>query len=335
MTELQKLIEEYNIPVTQINPYRNYWLVRTQGGDYYDEFFHDNFIAINWDAFDNLEQFAQTEKALMLNEIERRYPKEQPGRIYGQIFRFLFEINNGDIVMIPSKNSTHISFGIVKSETFIHEITESALDENVCPFKKRRNVEWVKTVKRAELDPYLYRMMQSHHTINNANDYADVIDRTLHSFYVKNGKAHLVLKVKQDDEIAAVDLLEALNNFLDIIPYVKDPMNEEKTYSKEVVDLKLRVQSPGIIEFISQVAPWAVLGMGLALNYIVGGKIKGTFTKERQEVEASSDGMLEKLLKIKQHSDKHELKRIEEANKHSIEKLKIETPGENKKTSNE
>ncbi|WP_222120434.1 hypothetical protein, partial [Staphylococcus epidermidis] len=81
----------------------------------------------------------------------------------------------------------------------------------------------------------------------------------------------LVLNVTTNDEIAGIDLVNSISNILDLVPYIKNPYNPEYTYDKSVIDLKLRVQSAGIMEFVSAVAPWAVLGIGILLNYVVGG----------------------------------------------------------------
>ncbi|MED4392543.1 hypothetical protein P4699_20465 [Priestia aryabhattai] len=328
--DLQSLIKEYNIPIVQIDENRNYWLVRTQSGEFYDEFYFDNFIAIGWDEFNNIQRFSDIEKSILVKEIEKQYPdNKQPGLIYNQISRFLFEMKPGDVVMIPSVNSTHISFGIITSSPEVIEISETDVEEGVCPFAKRRRINWLKTVKRSALDPYLYKMMQSHHTLNNANDYADVIDRTLHSFYYKNGNAHLVLDVKQQEDIAALDLVNGINNVLDIVPYIENPFNPEEEFKKEDIDLKLRVQSPGVMEFISSgQAAWSIMGLGVILTFVVGGKAKFTKTKEQTDMEVSSQGLLEKILKFRKEGHEHKLKELELKNQQTAEALRIQTPDE-------
>ncbi|WP_042461733.1 hypothetical protein [Neobacillus dielmonensis] len=327
--KLMELIEDYEIPIVKINEKRNYWLVRTQAGDYYQQFYFDNFIAIGWDEFNDLEKIRTTEKSIIVKEMEVIYPEnKKPGLIYSQISRFLYEMKPGDVVMIPSTNSTHISFGVIESHPFVQKVKESDIEEGACPFQKRRKIKWEKTIAREELDPYLYRMMQTHLTISNAGEYADAIDRTLHSFYLKDGRAHLVLQVKKEEEIAAIDLIDSINNILEIVPFIENPDNPEESFDKRVIDIKLRVQSPGIMEFASNIAPWAVIGIGVVLTYVVGGKIKATFTKEKTDIEASSEGLIEKLLKHKKENNQQKLKELEEENKKTINNLKIKLPEE-------
>lgn len=326
---LEKSIKELGIPIEIINQERRYWLVRTLSGEFYDEFYHDNFIAIGWDEFNEFNMFSNTEKSIVIKAIEKQYPDEkQPGRIYNQICRFLFEIKQGDIVMIPSHNSTHISFGVVLSEPYLAEITEAAIDEGVCPFKKRRNIKWIKTVKRIDLDPYLYKMMQSHHTISNADDYSHFIDRTLSSFFVKGHSAHFVVDVKRKSDTPAIELINLVNSILDLAPEVNHLGLTDQDFTRKDVDLKLNVQSPGIIEFFSNVAPWCIVGIGIISTALVGGTIKVAITKEKSELEHSSDGIIEKLLNWKKQKDEQELKKMELEHRQALEKMNAKLPQE-------
>ncbi|WP_263560043.1 hypothetical protein [Paenibacillus polymyxa] len=337
MEGLMRFIKENEIPIVMIPEDRRYWLVRTQSGEFYDEFFHDGFIGIGWNEFSDIEKFLNTEKDEMTDLISITYkPDEgekppQPGRIYGQIYRFLSELNVNDIVMIPSSNSSHISFGIIESEPYIEEVSETGLDMGLCPFIKRRDVNWIKTVQRDRLDPYLYRMMQAHQAISNANDYANYIDRTLHSFYLKGDKAHLVVDVKQEKQIPAVDMISYVSTLLDIVPLIENPEKPEETFKKEDVDLKLNVQSPGLMEFISQ-SPYVMMILGMVVVGLVGGsfKFKNSNGKKESsnEVELQSEGLFEKVFKFIKHKDEHKLKEIKQ--QHSIykDKLKAELPKE-------
>ncbi|WP_308722520.1 hypothetical protein [Paenibacillus polysaccharolyticus] len=338
MEKLTHFIEENEIPIVIIPEDRKYWLVRTQSGEFYDEFFHDGFIGIGWNEFSDIDKFLNTEKDEMTGLISITYKPEdeaekppQPGRIYGQIHRFLFELNINDIVMIPSGNSSHISFGIIESDTYIEEVSETGLDMGLCPFIKRRKVNWIKTVQRDKLDPYLYRMMQAHQAISNANDYANYIDRTLHSFYLKGDKAHFVVDVKQEKQIPAVDMITYVSTLLDIVPLIENPENPETTFQKEDVDLKLNVQSPGMMEFISH-SPYVMMILGMVVVGLVGGsfKFKNTNGKKEStnEVELQSEGIIEKVFKYIKHKDEHKLKEIKQQHTIYKDKLKAELPKE-------
>ncbi|HFK1441954.1 restriction endonuclease [Bacillus cereus] len=283
--------ERYNLPIVEIDDNRNYWLVRTNAGAYFEEFFVGKFIAIGWDELTDFAKFKEKKKNdTITTEIENAYPDEQAGRIYGQIHRFLYEMQIGDVVMIPSENSTSIRFGIIKSEPTVRQVSETEIDEGACPYIKKREIEWIERVNRSELDPYLFKMMQSHQTISNANDYAHFIDRTLHSFFTKNGKAYLVLPVKKRGNIPAYDLVKFVNSIVDLVPMVNNIKGINEEYNKEDLDLKLNVQSPGFTEFFSN-APQLILGIGLLITVLTGSKFKGIVNDK--EHEAHFKGLLE------------------------------------------
>lgn len=320
--ELTRLVDNLNLPVVEIDPNRRYWLVRTSEGDYFEEFFLDNFIAINWNEFNSFDKFADSSKDNTKKELEAVYKDKQPGRIFGQINRFLFEMNIGDVVMIPSKSSKYIRFGVIASEPYIRDINETDLEEGECPYLKARDVSWIKVVKRADLDPYLFKMMQSHQTVNNANEYAHVIDRTLHSFFIKNQTAYLVLPVQKQGDIPASDLVNFVSSIVDLVPEVRNLEGIDKDFSKEDLDLKLNVQSPGFTEFSSHI-PELIFGLGFIIVCLSGTKFRPTFLKE-EESEINIKGVLEDKIKEKTR----DLDSIEKRHLEVFEKVKADLPEE-------
>lgn len=233
---------------TEIKKDRKYWLIRTEAGTYYENYINNNYVAIGWNEFNNREDFSSkkmTEK--MENDILAidAYKEKQAGRIYNQIRKFLFDIKIGDVVMIPSENSEIITFGIVNSDFFNREVSE----DDTCPYIKSRSISWIKTIARNKLDPYLFKMMQSHQTINNADDYAHYIDRTMYSYYEKDGKSYLILPVNKNDDIPAYDLSQFINSITDLIPTINKIFNSDN--NKIDVDIKINVQSPGFVELNS------------------------------------------------------------------------------------
>lgn len=324
-TNVTDFINQYNLPVVKIDENRNYWLVRTKAGEYFEEFFTDDFIAIGWNEFSGFDDLKNKPDEVLKMQIKEKYPNnEQPGRILNQIKRFLFEIKPGDIVMIPSENSSLIRFGQIIGDPFLREISETQIDEGVCSYKKSRRVKWLKTVKRYELDPYLYRMMQSHQTISQANDYAHFIDRTLHSFFIKNNTAYIVFDVKKEDQIAAFDLVNFVNNIVDLVPLVNGlkGIEKEKDYLQGDLDLKLNVQSPGFTEFSSHL-PQLILGIGALIVLFTGSKFKGTNLKD-EDYEAHFKGLFENQLKM----DKKDFEEMKEKHIRTFEKVKGDLPEE-------
>jgi len=324
-TNAQSSIDTFGLPIVEIDSTRNYWLVRTNAGAYFDEFYIKNFIAIGWNECKDFTKFREEKKNdNIAQEIEGFYPKEQSGRIYGQIHRFSFEMQIGDIVMIPSENSSFIRFGVIVSDPYIREVSATEIDEGSCPYIKTRNVEWIKIVEKSKLDPYLFRMMQSHQTINNANDYAHYIDRTLHNFFMKEGKAYLVLRVEKQGDIPAFDLVNFVNGVIDLVPVVNELPGIKKEYEKDDLDLKLNVQSPGFTEFFSN-APQLIVGIGLLIVVLTGSKVK---VKTKKTDDSSTEINIKGLLGDNLLKKADELEKLKNIQQENFTKIKAELPEE-------
>lgn len=313
-----------SFPMVEVDENRKYWLVRTASGELYESFYHDNYIAIGWSLVP--VTIDTDEEALSSDLIRKHYPEQQkPGLVLTQLKRFMLEMQVGDIVLIPSKYSQYVSFGIIRGDAFLHRFEDEW--EGTELEERRRSVEWIRTVKRDKLDPALYKLFYSQHTITDATkDYGDIIDRTLHSFYVKGDSAHLIIDVKQTKQIAAIDMIDLVSNTLDLVPVLNEAV--ESNYMREDVTLKIAVQSPGIVEFIG--ASTLILGLGLILVFTVGGKFKGDFTQDEKStkatVEASSEGLIEKILQVVKHKDEMQLKR--DKMQKNLEKLDAKLPKE-------
>ncbi|MCI9977732.1 hypothetical protein JY742_16505 [Clostridioides difficile] len=261
MFENEELLESFNIPI--IDKDRQYWLVRTDGGDLWEQFKVESFIGIGWNEFSDKNEFSQIEKNLDLqlelkDRIRKEYEVDKPGLIINSIKRFVVQMKVGDIVMIPSDRSTIISFGEITSDLCLHELTEEDINEEKCDYVKRRNVKWIKDIYRDDLDPLLFKMFQAHHTIVNACNYADVIDRTLQNLYIKDGVTHLKVDVKTQNKVGK-NLFMLQKMFFD-----------SKLNVSDCVQMKINVQSPGFLEIITTHI-WDIIKISLALNVIVGG----------------------------------------------------------------
>lgn len=236
---------------------RHYWFVRTNGGEYYDDYFHEGYIAVGFNSItdksaiekaetDDVYKRALYERIKLESETDEEITTK-PGLIINQLKRFLVEMNPGDIVLIPSENSKFISFGEITSDVEI--ISSDNIQEDGCPFIKRRRVKWVKTLKKENLDPYLYKAIMSHHVITDVSDSATFINRSMSNMYVENGRAHITLRVQSKESVKVADINTLLTCFEDIATRAEFP--PEILGPIVQTDLKINVQSPGPIEYIT------------------------------------------------------------------------------------
>lgn len=327
MYNKDELVELLNIP--KISSDRQYWLVRTDGGNLWEQFKANSFFAIGWNEVDisKIEQAntdPKTDEELRTT-IRMNYDVAQPGKVINTIRRFFYDIKVGDIVMLPSEGSNLITFGEISSDAYTYEPTDQEIDEGSCDFKKRRNFKFLKDVNRKELDPLLFKMFQAHQTISSANSYASVIDRTLENLYIKDDIVHLKVDVKVQDDVKAKDLL-ALQNLI---------LNCEGCEVSDDMVMKINIQSNGFIELITNNLGNILTALTILQITIGGGKIKDfEIPGILSFIKSCKDSKLERE-KFELEKNKHEfekqneiVKNIREIYGDKIKHLNIETPNE-------
>ncbi|MDU2112338.1 MAG: hypothetical protein E7E92_07450, partial [Clostridiales bacterium] len=332
-----------------VDPERNYWFVRTKGGRFYKDFHDNDYIAIGWNKINFQRTDTIEEKRIieiMKENISINYPDEKIlGKPAGQIYRFIKKMKKGDIVLVPNSDTKSILFGeILEDDIYIENIEDENKDELerallynidnpildgtikdvICPFEKRRKIKWIKDLERNKLDSSLFSLLNSHGAVSEANKYSYSIDRELSSFYIKGDIAHIVQKVTTKDDIPAINLLNFVYNNLKFIDIYNEIFDTD--VSKNDVNMKLNVQSPGLIDFQGSIAAISVIA--LVGVFIVGGK--ANYKKKPDgsvEAEVSSKGLIEQIINFKQiNSLPKNVEVIREELNQSQQNLKIESP---------
>lgn len=272
--------------------HRNYWLVRTKGGDYFEDFYFSGddsigYVGIEWNEITGvLENETKEELSERISHIYKDEKQQQCTYIAGIILKFVNEIKKGDIVLIPNASSKIIAFGEVlddniyladddKSEqTFLDlldDIEENEIGDKkeLTPMKKRRRVRWFKHVQREKLDPDLKPIVYAHQTIVDLEPYASFVDRTLSDFYIKGNDCYFTYKVNKSQNIPYLQM----NRFLNINAKIVDLINSSDLgilFNDDLV-LKINVQSKGPVQFKGPMKK--LLIFGLVSMLIFGGKV--------------------------------------------------------------
>ena len=270
---------------------RNYWFVRTDSGHYFEDFYENGYIAIGWDYLtldtmslpekdvdhlkrrialteglpiddvddDSLSEDEQSELSTKLTNNRRNVTK-----IFNKVNLFVNDIKQGDIVVIPSSNSSYIAIGIISGD--IYEDT-GYIDEFVqihftaeympCPYIKRFPVTWYKKINKNGMDVYLQSTIKAQQAIFSLNDHADYIDRNIMDIYFKNDILHSIIRTNQDGDITLSEL-----KFL--IDFIYDGISQSNAdvdcISSDDVRIKLNIHSPGIIEILGIGIP-SIIGL--------------------------------------------------------------------------
>lgn len=287
-----KLLSDIGIEI--FNADRNYWLIRTQGGAYFDEFYFKNYIGIEWDDIVDTNIKKLDDMTLL---VAKKYPQEtRPSYIAGQIFKFIHGLKKGDIVLIPNKDSKIIAFGeIAEDEIYVSDegidnpLSKLSLPDDEEPttpvLRKRRKVNWIKYIPRENLDPYLQTFIYAHNTIVDLKSYSLFIDRTLSDFYIKGEEAYFTLRVNKPSNIPFDDLADLFVLNRSLCDFINLYLPEYHINRGELV-CKIDVQSKGPVQITGTITKITVLG--LLCSILCGGKV--SINKENG-FEISTEGL--------------------------------------------
>lgn len=337
MNKYNKLASLLNIPIFDTK--RNYWFVRTQGGKYFDDFYHRNYIGIEWESIipennnkDNNEiETNHMDLKSIIAKVKEVYPKElKQTYIANQIDRFINKFKKGDIVLIPSKNSEDIAIGEIIDDSIYLDNSNSrfllSTKEKEAPLvilKKRRRIEWIKLVHRNELDPYLQSIVYTHNTISDLNNYSLFIDRTLSDFYIKGETAFFTFKINKETNIPYLSM-NLLNKFNEsVILFIR----ENAYYPNLDLDLqnlicKINVQSRGPLQLSGPVKFVTIFGAICLMLF--GGHVK------YKDFEVETDGIVKSVCAAietyNNYKENKEIKELEEQLKECQEQLELTAP---------
>lgn len=224
------LDELLNFEVKQIPDSTRFWMIRTKKGYFYHEFISKNFVALAWNIITSETNFSQTE---MINDSILLHYKEikRPTLVINKCKSFICDIKPGDILVIPSEGSRYITFAYAgeyyeeQSKTYELETNiigrieekEVQIDEISCPYRKRRHITPIRTVKSEIINYHLYKAISSYHGISNLDDYGTIILDHIFNCYTYKNNARIVFHVTKSDQITSKEFsgfLYSINTLL-------------------------------------------------------------------------------------------------------------------------
>ena len=137
-------------------------------GDADSLFLKRKVIAIGWDEMGDITSIGADREALKA-KISETYPKAKPGAIpgtAGQLFRFVNEMQPGDLVVYPSKIDRHVHIGRIAGEY--------RYDPSLNPeYPNLRDVEWLGEFPRTRFSQGALYEIGSALTLFQVKNYAD------------------------------------------------------------------------------------------------------------------------------------------------------------------
>ena len=265
--DFESLIED----IKNIDDDKRYWFVRTMGGQFFDTFKTNDFIAVgcNLVSLSDLNTLPKKPKKaqIALREIlKSRYPEDKSaGRSAAMILKFVREMKVGDVIVIPSANSSRFAFGEIVGDPY-----EVEHDENECLFHKRRTIEWKASKRRSVLPPLLQLPLISQHALSDITAHSTLIDSVMNSFYTKDDTANLVLKINTTSDVTLDDFC-ALNSIPTLIEGFCNEYGID--FKRSDIVLKIQMESPGWLRLTGK-GVLGILFVGLVINSVCGGGIE-------------------------------------------------------------
>ncbi|RIN44852.1 hypothetical protein [Staphylococcus simulans] len=272
-------MEENYLKIDIIPDNTNYWLIRTNGGTWYEDFKYNNHVSISNNIIDlntlremnKLDDYKKVitskndSKQKKLKKTLSKLPEDERDRILEKnnltkrnitdlskrLFEFIHEINIGDYVMVPNYRSFEFSIGIIVSnarEYTDEENQKFEMDSKEKGYKYSKNklnrkIKWLKECSRYRIDPKILNKLQMQQTIINLSEYKEAINYLINPVYIQNNHLHINIDIKRKEDISP-QLWFEFNNLIKI--YTESTSFEFKSQ-------KIDVQSPGLIEFISHI----------------------------------------------------------------------------------
>lgn len=226
----------------------NYWMVRADGGYYYNTFRDENFIALTTKEHylkivDSVAQY-RNEETLCRRKIFEQIPGHEnnirkKALLASHIQRMAFFMHEGDIILMPSAGASRICIGrIIESELTREE-------QIVTRFSIARKVEWIIEIPKTVLDPCLYRALGAHQAISDISQYREFVERNYNSVFSFNGQCHYVLTLNSPT-INAKNFSQLILSVLE----VSQAVSQEYSLDVNVDDVTMStyLNSPGKID---------------------------------------------------------------------------------------
>lgn len=261
---LRKLLENLAENVN-LQPERDYWMVRTSNGDHYVPFLQRGVVALQLpyitnDFISSIRNNNADNVALQTIQNHMRSIVENPqhplrglagellessivvGTRAKQLFSFCFKMKAGDMVLIPDEGASYISIGIISDDYPV-------LDEDITQtYPVVRKVRWVNQIPKNRLEPGLYRALGAHQALANISKYSEYLERNYGSCFMIGDACHYVLAINSE-QVSADQFFGMGDTLMKTLKKLSGQY--DLGINTEDIHLSMNLNSPGKVDFIA------------------------------------------------------------------------------------
>lgn len=268
--ELMVLNSVLNFNIQEISENTRFWMIRTKRGYFYNEFIVKKFVALAWNSITDTTDFTEKSRENLKDSIVLDYPEiKRPSTVINKCNSFIHDVKQNDILVIPSVGSAYITFAIAGEyfedisktveleKTIIRRIEHKDvyINEVSCPYRKRRHIKPIRTVKSEEINYSLFRAISNYHGISNLDNYSRYILNMIYNVYSYKNNINIIFNVRKQGPIGPrllSGILYGTTNYLC-----------EMGIAESKISSQVNINSPGPIDFsIIDIFSW------LKTNYL-------------------------------------------------------------------
>lgn len=267
---------------------RRYWVVRAEGGVYYQNFIEGGLIAIGHldelsvspsEIDDQASPDALKDRINKANQNKDRSVR-QVSVSANQALNFIFSMNPGDWVITVSES--RLRFGLITGPAYLshdpHVIYHDSEQNHktVMDYKLRRPVSWGPTISRDDIPYGLQSTLRANQTVFNADKHLEAINHTLYPAFVWQEHLYLSIRIRTKEEIKNQSMVELLSylNKIEFIGKQLDHVTIENIHSlykaylsqsQASLTTKAQYHSPGDIWAKIQLQTKGLKGAGVMI----------------------------------------------------------------------
>lgn len=199
---------------------RRYWVVRAEGGDYFQHFVQHEVIAIG--HLDDLglpfaegrfnPNWPKLYEAFHRRALTDSKSSRQATSRFNQVRRFVDEINIDDWVITVGPATIRV--GRVVGETTYESrdlILRGVGDVEVpMPYKLRRRVAWGPAVRKDRLSAPLLRSLRANQTIFNVDAFWEGVCHTVLPVFARDDNLYFTVRINSSERIRSIDVSNLL-----------------------------------------------------------------------------------------------------------------------------
>lgn len=254
-----------------------FWMIRTKKGYFYNEFISNDFVALAWNTITSVTDFSEANQEALKDQVLLDYEEiKRPTTVINKCESFIHDVKPGDYIVIPNAGSEYITIAIAgeyyEEESKTYEIEKEIIariekkdvqiNEVSCPYRKRRKITPLKTLKSSEIDGKLFKAISNYHGISNFDDYWRSILGVLYDTYSYQQNLNIVYHINRTSPVGPRTLSKLLWAATDCWC---------ELVSEDNISAQVHIASPGPVDFqIVEVIPQCLDAVKILAGLTIG-----------------------------------------------------------------